>query len=42
MLDLSYLTAEEQEMIVAVLKRDTELKQAEDQRVRWARNLHAG
>ncbi|XP_048873489.1 synaptotagmin-like protein 2 isoform X1 [Brienomyrus brachyistius] len=34
MLDLSYLTAQEQEMIMAVLKRDTELKRAEDQRVR--------
>nr|XP_023690825.1 synaptotagmin-like protein 2 isoform X3 [Paramormyrops kingsleyae] len=34
MLDLSYLTAEEQEMIMTVLKRDTDLKQAEDQRVR--------
>ncbi|XP_051542218.1 synaptotagmin-like protein 2 isoform X2 [Myxocyprinus asiaticus] len=34
MIDLSYLTEEEQEMILAVLKRDTELKKLEEQRTR--------
>ncbi|XP_036450809.1 synaptotagmin-like protein 2 isoform X8 [Colossoma macropomum] len=34
MIDLSYLTEEEQEMIMAVLKRDTELKKAEEQRIK--------
>ncbi|XP_063750884.1 synaptotagmin-like protein 2 isoform X6 [Eleginops maclovinus] len=33
MIDLSFLTEEEQEAILAVLKRDTELKKAEEQRV---------
>ncbi|XP_072231815.1 synaptotagmin-like protein 2 isoform X3 [Leuresthes tenuis] len=33
MIDLSFLTEEEQETIRAVLKRDAELKQAEEQRV---------
>ncbi|XP_038565337.1 synaptotagmin-like protein 2 isoform X1 [Micropterus salmoides] len=33
MIDLSFLTEEEQETILAVLKRDTELKKAEEQRV---------
>ncbi|XP_062392636.1 synaptotagmin-like protein 2 isoform X3 [Sardina pilchardus] len=34
MIDLSFLTDEEQEMIMVVLKRDAELKKAEDQRVK--------
>uniref|UniRef100_A0A4W5JLM0 Synaptotagmin-like protein 2 n=1 Tax=Hucho hucho TaxID=62062 RepID=A0A4W5JLM0_9TELE len=34
MIDLSYLTEEEQEMILSVLKRDTDLKKAEEQRVK--------
>lgn len=34
MIDLSYLTEEEQEMIMAVLKRDADLKKIEDQRVK--------
>ncbi|XP_017548129.1 synaptotagmin-like protein 2 isoform X5 [Pygocentrus nattereri] len=34
MIDLSYLTEEEQEMIKAVLKRDTELKKAEEERIK--------
>ncbi|KAJ8347625.1 hypothetical protein SKAU_G00262140 [Synaphobranchus kaupii] len=34
MIDLSYLTEEEQEMIVAVLKRDAELKKADEERIK--------
>ncbi|XP_072515273.1 uncharacterized protein sytl2a isoform X2 [Salminus brasiliensis] len=34
MIDLSYLTEEEQEMIMVVLKRDTELKKKEEQRIK--------
>ncbi|KAJ7995505.1 hypothetical protein DPEC_G00245280 [Dallia pectoralis] len=34
MIDLSYLTEEEQSMIMTVLKRDEQLKQAEEERVR--------
>ncbi|KAF7701250.1 hypothetical protein HF521_002415 [Silurus meridionalis] len=34
MIDLSYLTEEEQEMILSVLKRDAELKHAEEQRIK--------
>ncbi|XP_060799766.1 serine-rich adhesin for platelets isoform X3 [Neoarius graeffei] len=34
MIDLSYLTEEEQEVIMAVLKRDTELKKAEEERIK--------
>lgn len=34
MIDLSYLTEEEQEMIMAVLNRDADLKKVEDQRVK--------
>ncbi|XP_046908091.1 synaptotagmin-like protein 2 isoform X4 [Hypomesus transpacificus] len=34
MIDLSHLTEEEKNMILAVLKRDAELKQAEDTRIR--------
>ncbi|XP_043106867.1 synaptotagmin-like protein 2 isoform X10 [Puntigrus tetrazona] len=37
MIDLSYLTEEEQEMILAVLKRDSELKKLEEQRVKQLR-----
>lgn len=33
MIDLSFLTEEEQEAILAVLKRDAELKKAEEKRV---------
>lgn len=33
MIDLSFLTQEEQETILTVLNRDTELKKAEDKRV---------
>ncbi|KAG7237383.1 hypothetical protein INR49_032428 [Caranx melampygus] len=33
MIDLSFLTEEEQETILAVLKRDADLKQAEEQRI---------
>jgi len=35
MIDLSYLTEEEQEMILTVLKRDAELKKLEEQRIKW-------
>ncbi|KAL7831694.1 hypothetical protein AOLI_G00292420 [Acnodon oligacanthus] len=34
MIDLSYLTEEEQEMIMTVLKRDEELKKAEEERIK--------
>ncbi|KTF75800.1 hypothetical protein cypCar_00037461 [Cyprinus carpio] len=34
MIDLSHLTEEEQEMIMTVLKRDTELKKAEEERIK--------
>lgn len=34
MIDLSYLTEEEQEAIMAVLKRDAELKKTEQERVK--------
>ncbi|KAJ8267121.1 hypothetical protein GJAV_G00138690 [Gymnothorax javanicus] len=34
MIDLSYLTEEEQEKIVSVLKRDAELKKADEQRIK--------
>ncbi|XP_015196831.2 uncharacterized protein sytl2a isoform X5 [Lepisosteus oculatus] len=34
MIDLSYLTEEEQEMIMTVLKRDAELKRAEEDRIK--------
>lgn len=34
MIDLSHLTEEEQAMIMTVLKRDAELKKAEEERVR--------
>lgn len=34
MIDLSFLTEEEQEIIQGVLKRDAALKKAEEQRVR--------
>ncbi|XP_026780450.3 synaptotagmin-like protein 2 isoform X1 [Pangasianodon hypophthalmus] len=34
MIDLSYLTEEEQEAIMAVLKRDAELKKAEEERIK--------
>lgn len=34
MIDLSYLTEEEQEAIMAVLQRDAELKKAEEERVK--------
>ncbi|XP_066506809.1 synaptotagmin-like protein 2 isoform X3 [Hoplias malabaricus] len=34
MIDLSYITEEEQEMILAVLNRDSELKKAEEQRIK--------
>ncbi|XP_026129494.1 synaptotagmin-like protein 2 isoform X6 [Carassius auratus] len=37
MIDLSYLTEEEQEMILAVLNRDAELKKLEEQRVKQLR-----
>ncbi|KAK2871082.1 hypothetical protein Q8A67_023609 [Cirrhinus molitorella] len=37
MIDLSYLTEEEQEMILAVLKRDTELKKLEEHRIKQLR-----
>lgn len=33
MIDLSFLTEEEQECILAVLRRDAELKQAEERRI---------
>ncbi|KAI4813898.1 hypothetical protein KUCAC02_003119 [Chaenocephalus aceratus] len=33
MIDLSFLTEEEQDAILAVLRRDTQLKKAEEQRV---------
>lgn len=33
MIDLSFLTEEEQEIIQDVLKRDAELKKAEEQRI---------
>lgn len=34
MIDLSHLTEEEQEMIMMVLRRDEELKRAEEERIR--------
>jgi len=34
MIDLSHLSEEEQEMIMTVLKRDAELKKAEEERVK--------
>ncbi len=34
MIDLSHLSEEEQEMIMTVLKRDTELKKAEEERIK--------
>ncbi|XP_048036374.1 synaptotagmin-like protein 2 isoform X12 [Megalobrama amblycephala] len=37
MIDLSYLTEEEQEMILTVLKRDAELKKSEEQRIKQLR-----
>ncbi|XP_067288615.1 synaptotagmin-like protein 2 isoform X12 [Pseudorasbora parva] len=37
MIDLSYLTEEEQEMILTVLKRDAELKKSEEQRIKKLR-----
>ncbi|XP_077098564.1 synaptotagmin-like protein 2 isoform X11 [Siphateles boraxobius] len=37
MIDLSYLTEEEQEMILTVLKRDAELKKLEEQRIKQLR-----
>uniref|UniRef100_A0A671N1E5 Synaptotagmin-like protein 2 n=1 Tax=Sinocyclocheilus anshuiensis TaxID=1608454 RepID=A0A671N1E5_9TELE len=37
MIDLSYLTEEEQEMILAVLKRDADLKKLEEQRIKQIR-----
>ncbi|XP_059395266.1 synaptotagmin-like protein 2 isoform X5 [Carassius carassius] len=37
MIDLSYLTEEEQEMILSVLNRDAELKKLEEQRVKQLR-----
>ncbi|KAJ8368309.1 hypothetical protein SKAU_G00083370 [Synaphobranchus kaupii] len=39
MIDLSYLTEEEQEMIMSVLQRDAELKRAEDTRVKHMQRL---
>ncbi|KAI1893510.1 hypothetical protein AGOR_G00124460 [Albula goreensis] len=39
MIDLSYLTEEEQEMIMTVLKRDAELKKAEEDRVKQLQKL---
>ncbi|XP_047248358.1 synaptotagmin-like protein 2 isoform X2 [Girardinichthys multiradiatus] len=43
MIDLSHLTEEEQEMIMMVLKRDAELKRAEEERIRKLENvLHSG
>ncbi|KAG5836847.1 hypothetical protein ANANG_G00233030 [Anguilla anguilla] len=41
MIDLSYLTEEEQEMIVTVLKRDAELKKAEEDRVKQLQKIPA-
>lgn len=35
MIDLSYLTEEERERILMVLKRDADLKKAEEYRIRW-------
>lgn len=40
MIDLSFLTEEEQESILAVLNRDASLKKAEEQRVQWV--THSG
>ncbi|XP_056096147.1 synaptotagmin-like protein 2 isoform X10 [Rhinichthys klamathensis goyatoka] len=37
MIDLTYLTEEEQEMILTVLKRDAELKKLEEQRIKQLR-----
>lgn len=34
MIDLSHLTEEEQEAIMTVLRRDAELKKAEEERIR--------
>ncbi|XP_072548283.1 uncharacterized protein sytl2b isoform X2 [Salminus brasiliensis] len=38
MIDLSYLTEEEQEMIMTVLKRDAELKKSEEERIKHLQN----
>ncbi|CAN9510963.1 unnamed protein product [Ophioblennius macclurei] len=42
MIDLSHLTEEEQEMIMTVLRRDTELKKAEEERVRKLEKILSG
>ncbi|KAM4742841.1 uncharacterized protein sytl2b isoform 2-T4 [Anableps anableps] len=43
MIDLSHLTEEEQEMIMMVLKRDEDLKRAEEERIRKLEKvLHSG
>lgn len=35
MINLGFLSEDEQELILEVLQRDEELRQAEEQRVRW-------
>lgn len=40
MIDLSHLTEEEQAMIMTVLKRDEELKKAEEERIKWVCDSH--
>ncbi|XP_061917967.1 synaptotagmin-like protein 2 isoform X2 [Entelurus aequoreus] len=42
MIDLSYLTEEEQGVIMTVLRRDTQLKKAEEQRVRNLESILSG
>ena len=39
MIDLSYLTEEEQGAIMTVLKRDAELKKAEEERIKYTSSL---
>ena len=39
MIDLSHLTDEEQERILKVLNRDTELKRHEEERVRYIHHV---
>lgn len=40
MIDLSHLTEEEQGVIMTVLRRDAELKRAEEERIRYKYVIH--
>lgn len=39
MIDLSHLTEEEQEAIMTVLRRDADLKKAEEERVKYGTSV---